>query len=94
MPIYEYECESCGKVVEHWQKITDPPLDKCDSCGGHMKKLISHSTFHLKGSGWYVTDYKGKSSESRSSKSKGSSSDNSSTGCKSCKSGSSCNTTK
>ncbi|NIA08716.1 MAG: zinc ribbon domain-containing protein [Nitrospiraceae bacterium] len=60
MPIYEYECESCGKVVESWQKISDPPLSTCKYCGGKLHKLISHSSFHLKGSGWYVTDYAGK----------------------------------
>jgi putative FmdB family regulatory protein len=57
MPIYEYQCESCGDVVEQWQRMSDPPLDKCESCGGKMHKLISQSSFHLKGSGWYVTDY-------------------------------------
>ena len=65
MPIYEYQCQSCGVIVENWQKISDPPLETCESCGGKMKKLISQSTFHLKGSGWYVTDYarKGTSSD-------------------------------
>ncbi|MBW1670643.1 MAG: zinc ribbon domain-containing protein [Deltaproteobacteria bacterium] len=60
MPIYEYECESCGKVIENWQKFSDAPLGTCESCGGNLHKLISHSSFHLKGSGWYVTDYAGK----------------------------------
>ena len=60
MPIYEYECESCGKVIENWQHFSDAPLITCESCGGNLHKLISHSTFHLKGSGWYVTDYGGK----------------------------------
>ena len=59
MPIYEYQCESCGNVVENWQRISDPPLEECEACGGRMKKLISQSSFHLKGSGWYVTDYAG-----------------------------------
>ncbi len=70
MPIYEYECQSCGAVVEHWQKVSDPPLETCESCGGRMKKLISQSTFHLKGSGWYVTDYVGKKGGNPSKKSK------------------------
>jgi len=56
MPIYEYQCESCGKVVEVFQKFSDAPVTKC-SCGGRLKKLISLNSFHLKGSGWYVTDY-------------------------------------
>ena len=60
MPIYEYECESCGEVIENWQKFSDAPLSTCGSCGGNLHKLISHSSFHLKGSGWYVTDYAGK----------------------------------
>ncbi len=60
MPIYEYECESCGEVIESWQKFSDAPLSICKSCGGNLHKLISHSSFHLKGSGWYVTDYAGK----------------------------------
>ncbi len=66
MPIYEYQCESCGNIVENWQKITDPPLEVCEVCGGRMKKLISQSSFHLKGSGWYVTDYAGRKNGSSS----------------------------
>jgi putative FmdB family regulatory protein len=62
MPIYEYECGSCGEVIEKWQKFSDAPLSTCESCGGNLHKLISHSSFHLKGSGWYVTDYAGKKS--------------------------------
>ncbi len=60
MPIYEYECESCGEVIESWQKFSDAPLETCEKCGGRLHKLISRSSFHLKGSGWYVTDYAGK----------------------------------
>ena len=63
MPIYEYECESCGKVIEKWQKITEPPLKTCEHCGGKVHKLVSMSSFHLKGSGWYVTDYAKKSTK-------------------------------
>ena len=57
MPIYEYECESCGRVEEAWQKFSDAPLTQCTACSGSLHKLISQSAFHLKGSGWYVTDY-------------------------------------
>lgn len=64
MPIYEYECTKCGQHEEVWQKISDEPLKKCGSCNGRMKKLISQSTFHLKGTGWYVTDYSSKHSGS------------------------------
>jgi len=59
MPVYEYQCTECGQVEEAFQKISDPPLDSCAHCKGALKKLISHSSFHLKGSGWYVTDYGG-----------------------------------
>ena len=61
MPIYEYQCAKCGHQTEILQKFSDPPIAKCDLCQGKMKKLISHSTFHLKGTGWYVTDYASKS---------------------------------
>ncbi|MBM3301538.1 MAG: zinc ribbon domain-containing protein [Deltaproteobacteria bacterium] len=57
MPIYEYRCESCGKEFEEWQKFSDPPVDRCGDCGGKARRLISQSTFVLKGTGWYVTDY-------------------------------------
>lgn len=62
MPIYEYECSKCGHQTEVWQKFSDEPLSECTVCNGKMKKLISQSTFHLKGSGWYVTDYASKGS--------------------------------
>ena len=61
MPFYEYECSKCGHQTEILQKISDPPVTECELCNGRMKKLISQSTFHLKGSGWYVTDYASKS---------------------------------
>lgn len=62
MPIYEYECEQCGSIEEAIQKFSDKPLRKCQHCSGKLNKLISQSSFHLKGSGWYVTDYAGKKS--------------------------------
>ncbi len=62
MPIYEYECLNCKRVEEALQKITDAPLTTCSHCQGKLQKLISHSSFHLKGSGWYVTDYGGSKS--------------------------------
>ena len=61
MPFYEYECTKCHFHTEVLQKISDPPITKCEKCRGKMKKLISQSSFHLKGSGWYVTDYASKS---------------------------------
>ena len=62
MPIYEYECQSCGKRIEALQKVGSPPLETC-SCGdeGKLKKLLSAPAFQFKGDGWYVTDYARKS---------------------------------
>ena len=57
MPIYEYRCLDCGYQFELMQKFSDPPTETCTSCSGTVQKLISRSAFHLKGSGWYVTDY-------------------------------------
>ncbi|MCF8126271.1 MAG: zinc ribbon domain-containing protein, partial [Desulfotignum sp.] len=59
MPVYEYQCSVCKRIEEAFQKISDPPLAECPQCKGPLKKMISHSSFHLKGSGWYVTDYGG-----------------------------------
>jgi putative FmdB family regulatory protein len=60
MPLYEYECEKCGNIEEAFQKFSDKPLKTCGHCSGKLHKLISQSSFHLKGTGWYVTDYAGK----------------------------------
>jgi len=60
MPIYEYKCRKCGKEYEMFQGITEPAATSCKFCKGTVIKLISRSSFHLKGSGWYVTDYGGK----------------------------------
>ena len=57
MPVYEYECLACEKNHEVIQKFSDKPLSECPDCGGQVKKLISNTSFILKGSGWYVTDY-------------------------------------
>jgi putative FmdB family regulatory protein len=64
MPIYEYQCADCGQVQEVLQKISDKPLSTCSRCSGKLHKLISQSSFHLKGTGWYVTDYANKSGSS------------------------------
>ena len=59
MPFYEYECQSCKFYTELLQKVSDPPLEKCPSCGKKsMKKLVSAPVFRLKGGGWYETDFK------------------------------------
>lgn len=67
MPIYEYECQKCG-TFEASQRITDKPLAKCPTCKSKVKRLISNTSFQLKGSGWYVTDFagKGKNGEAKS----------------------------
>jgi len=57
MPLYEYECQSCHRRLEIIRKFSDPPLEVCPHCGGRLDKLISSPAFHLKGSGWYATDY-------------------------------------
>ena len=56
MPIYEYRCRKCGEF-EVTQRITDSALTRCPTCRGKVTKLISNTSFQLKGSGWYVTDY-------------------------------------
>ncbi|MFV0477154.1 MAG: FmdB family zinc ribbon protein [Parahaliea sp.] len=59
MPIYEYQCESCGQPHEALQKISDEPLVVCPACGRtSLKKKISAAGFRLKGGGWYETDFK------------------------------------
>jgi putative FmdB family regulatory protein len=59
MPFYEYECSKCRYYVEVLQKLSDPPLKKCPSCGkSALRKLVSAPVFRLKGSGWYETDFK------------------------------------
>jgi len=63
MPIYEYQCQACGAILEEFQKVSDAPLKKCPECGKNkLEKQVSASAFHLKGSGWYVTDFKDKKS--------------------------------
>lgn len=61
MPIYEYICRSCGFEKEHLQKMSDAPIAQCPDCGSHeYVKLVSAAGFQLKGSGWYVTDFRNK----------------------------------
>ena len=61
MPIYEYECSRCGHTLEAIQKITEVALTNCPACHKNsLRKRLSASAFHLKGSGWYVTDFKDK----------------------------------
>ena len=58
MPLYEYKCDTCQKVFEEMQKFSDEPLKDCPTCKNPVQKLISMTSFALKGSGWYTTDYK------------------------------------
>jgi len=80
MPLYEYLCERCGRTTEILQRLDEPPLGSCPQCGGPVKKQFSAPAFHLKGTGWYATDYakksggggeRAKSGESGASESKG-----------------------
>mmetsp|Transcript_1733 Transcript_1733/g.1190 ORF Transcript_1733/g.1190 Transcript_1733/m.1190 type:complete len:87 (-) Transcript_1733:2112-2372(-) len=61
MPIYEYKCSKCGKINEAMQRYSDAPLVKCRYCSGKLQKIVSKNSFHLKGTGWYATDYANKS---------------------------------
>lgn len=61
MPIYEYQCQACGERHDALQKFSEGALRKCPACGRlKLKKLISAAAFHLKGTGWYVTDFRDK----------------------------------
>jgi putative FmdB family regulatory protein len=77
MPIYEYRCEQCGDF-EQSQRISDPPLSRCPKCRRKVRRLISNTSFQLKGSGWYITDY-GRSGSKNGAKDKDAGSSESST---------------
>lgn len=68
MPIYEYVCQKCGHHLEVMQKMSDKPLSKCPECKGKLEKIFSQTSFQLKGSGWYVTDYSGKGKSEKTEK--------------------------
>ncbi|HKG21455.1 MAG TPA: zinc ribbon domain-containing protein [Blastocatellia bacterium] len=68
MPIYEYVCEKCGDHIEAIQKVGDPLLKRCKKCRGKLEKVVSRTSFQLKGSGWYLTDYSSKSSSKSTEK--------------------------
>jgi putative FmdB family regulatory protein len=69
MPIYEYQCPKCGEF-EVTQRITEDPLKKCPKCRSKVRKLISNTSFQLKGSGWYITDYARKGTGAKDAKEK------------------------
>jgi putative FmdB family regulatory protein len=90
MPLYEYECEACGKRFEKIQKYSDPNPDVCQHCGkGPVRKLLSSPAIQFKGTGFYITDYKKSGGGGDSNKSSGSSSESSSSESKSSESKSS-----
>lgn len=64
MPIYEYSCRKCNAHIEVMQKVSDKPLARHAGCGGRLEKEWSRTGFQFKGSGWYVTDYAGRKSDS------------------------------
>lgn len=70
MPVYEYECPACEIVHEVQQRIADDPLQNCPDCGGAVKKIVSRSSFQLKGGGWYADGYASTKPEKTSSPSK------------------------
>jgi len=74
MPIYEYKCTKCHEQFEVIQKFSDDPLEKCELCGGKLKKLITNTSFVLKGTGWHVTDYPSAERQKAASKKKSSAS--------------------
>lgn len=78
MPTYEYKCKGCGNEFEYQQRISDPPKSECEQCGGALEKLISRSSFLLKGSGWYKDLYASPKPASGSSESGGASKDSAS----------------
>lgn len=79
MPIYEYKCQKCGRQYEAFQGISEPDLKSCKFCKGKVHKLMSLSSFSLKGSGWYATDYAGKKTPAGKTKKKETSTPESST---------------
>ena len=69
MPTYDYHCEGCGRTFEHFQSMSDDPLSECEECNGSLKRLIGGGLgIIFKGSGFYVTDNKSKSSGTSSVK--------------------------
>lgn len=68
MPVYEYECKGCEKILEIKQKMADDPLKVCPECGSEVKKLMSMSSFQLKGGGWYADGYSSSSKKAETEK--------------------------
>jgi putative FmdB family regulatory protein len=70
VPLYEYKCLKCGRHTDKIEKVAGPHLKKCPHCGGKVESVITAPAIQFKGSGWYVTDYAGKSTEGGSKESK------------------------
>jgi putative FmdB family regulatory protein len=70
MPLYEYQCQKCRHRFERIQRFSDPLVKKCPECGGKVEQLLSAPAVQFRGSGWYVTDYAKKASDSSKSESK------------------------
>lgn len=89
MPLYEYQCDACGRRFELIRKFSDPPVTDCPTCGGPVQKLLSSPAIQFKGTGWYITDYARKpsagqaASEKAAGDSKGAAKEKSSTDGKS-----------
>ena len=73
MPIYEFKCTNtdCGNIEEHLLRLSDPMPTNCEKCASPIEKLVSQTSFALKGSGWYVTDYKSSGSSASESSTSG-----------------------
>ncbi len=80
MPLYEYKCLKCGRHTEKIEAVAGPHLKKCPHCGGKVESVITAPAIKFKGSGWYVTDYAGKSTDGGSKESKPSSESKDSSG--------------
>ncbi len=68
MPVYEYVCKKCGKRSERIEKMDGPRMKKCPKCGGKVEQVLSAPAIQFKGSGWYVTDYAGKTGNAEAGK--------------------------
>ena len=66
MPLYEYQCQKCGRKTEKIEKVDGPHLKKCPHCSGKVERMISRTSMQFKGTGWYVTDYASKDSKASS----------------------------
>lgn len=71
MPLYEYECQKCGRRTEKIEGVDGPHLRKCPHCGGKVERLVTAPAIQFKGAGWYVTDYAKKASGGDSEKTAG-----------------------